>query len=301
MLSEEAVELNQHIRYLPERGTLEKQLFVDTFRHPYVKFKESFHWPSITTTELQRDEVERILEIIIPRIPEFIRGTSIMAQSRPTRHSNQLHFIREFQVDTQKYAYHFRISAEYMGGAETDEVRVPHAQGRSPEVKTDRIYFSSRIIPVTFIRKFQGSPIDFEPFQVKDAIFKIYPEDMEREFTSTILFDEVDFTEVNKRFTELYSYHNAQWKPGRLFNPFVIDHLTLTLNLIYPDYRVLDKILVPFHKVFRSFIEDDPSIVSEDTMEFWEQYYEVWEYERVNSRSGNPHWIFNKYYNVNDE
>ncbi len=296
MLPEETSSLNPLLKNLPSSVKSGYSIHIDTFRHPYIQFDDTFIWPSIHTGEITEEQAEKIIHILTERIPGFIANCSIMPLPRPRKNSSQLHFIKKLYVNERPYTYQIRISAEYMGGANEDELLTSHGQGITPQFITNRIYYTARIFPSSGWDSFQGSITNFTPLQIKDAIFKISPIGTERDMWSTILFDDIDFSAVNEKFTEIFSFYGNKWIPGKLFFPFLIDHLTLNLNVIFPRPEILEKLVSMFDPLVVSVLEDTIDDIPDDIKKFWSDYYSNWDYTLAPARSGNPHWIVNKYY-----
>lgn len=277
----------------PEPHSSNIELYIDTFRHPYIKFDAPFALPGINTIEVRKEEAHEYVNVLREKIPFFIAGCSLLPESRPRKNSNQLQFVKAIQVDSYKFLYMIKISAEYFGGASPDEIVSDRQQEVSPGIMTDRIYYNARIIPVQNVTLQKNAIIDFEPYQLKEAIFSISSREMERDMWSTILFDEVDFTQINESLTEMFRFHGAEWKPGRLMQPFVIDYLTLNLNLFYPCVNQIASYTKRFASVFDSFLKKkNADRLSDADRTFWHNYYRSFLFERVLSRSGNPHWKF---------
>ncbi len=292
MNEETAKQLSAELDSLDPGAALNATLHIDTFRHPYLQFPEKFVWPAIHTDGITDDQAEELMAILIPGIPGFLAKCDLLATPKPRKNSSQLQFVRALEFGTIRYIYQFRVSAEYMGGALNDEVLMKHAQGVTPRFLTDRIYFTARIIPVVGIRKEYDRILDFEPLQIKEAIFRVTPVELERDIWSTILFDEVDFSSVNQHFTEMFRFGDAIWKPGRLFFPFAIDFVTLTANNLMPQADTLMKFTEMYNELLGCFLDDRSfETIPEKVKNYWKRYYESWEFERIFSRGGNPHWV----------
>ncbi len=268
-------------------------LHLDNFHNPYVKFVEPLEWPSINVGKIGFDQAEKIVELLTRLVPEFVAGCSVLPESRPRKDSNELHLARHHVVDGSDYIYIFKTHAEYLGGARDDEILERPGQGFSPSFKTDRIYFTARLIPVLSVEKEDGHVVDFRAEKIRDAIIRTAEMDREsKPKFAAAMFDEVDFAEVDAYFTSLFSL-GGTWKPGKLFHPVLVDYLTLCVNLIVPRVSLVEKLVEPFHQGFRAFLKDG----NLDSLEggargFWSEYYAAWSYEMALSRSGNPHWKF---------
>ncbi|MBI3396581.1 MAG: hypothetical protein HY042_12140 [Spirochaetia bacterium] len=271
------------------------ELYIDTFRHPYLRFSEFFTLPGSTITGIKADECRKIAELLAAKIPWIVSDCQILPEPRPRRESGQLHLVRPILVDGRPYMFIFKLSAPYMGGAQDEEIVHAAQQGLSPTVNTDRLYFNARLLPVHEMEKEHGHIVDFQAVQIREAIFEVTSKSVGRDVWSTVLFDEVDFSAVNQTFAEMFG-HGADWTGGRLFSPVVVDYLTLALNLIWCDRAFVDQIAVMYDRAFTSFLHGGTlaGIANEDR-QFWSAYFGAWKSERVSSRAGNPHWQMVKY------
>ncbi|MDH5656079.1 MAG: hypothetical protein OEZ34_09240 [Spirochaetia bacterium] len=257
--------------------------------------KQKILWPSVHINHILPEERKIITEILLENIPTFITGCSILPEPRPRKDSNQIHYVRSYHENGSDYIYIFKVSCEYMGGADSSEIKIEGRQGIAPSFKTNRIYFSSLLIPVSEIaRDNKGYINNFTPVQIKDAIFKVSSDDVIRDFRSTVLFDEIDFSEVNNKITVHFEF-NSSWKHNKLFYPFVIDYLSLCMNLIHPDKNAVDLYAGIFDRCFMNFMSgEDSGTMSAEDKNFLKRYYNDWYFERIFSRSGNPHWLVKK-------
>ncbi len=263
---------------------------VDTFHHAYMQFSESFIWPSVNLSKVDYPEADHITDLLLKYTPSSIQNCQILPDPRSGRYSNHLFYVRVLTEKPVKLLYIFRVSCQYMGGADSGEILKPARQGFSPEIRTDRIYYTSRILPVESLVYEDGHITDFKPFKLKDAVFQISNQNNERDMWSTILFDEVDFTSVNRRFTELFGF-GEPWNAERMFLPFVIDSLSIAANLLITDADSVSMLAEKYASLLHDFLAGfSTDTVGPDTADFWKKYYTGWKYERILSRSGNPHW-----------
>lgn len=268
---------------------------IDTFHLTYILFPESFALPAVHFDGLTYENASRFLEPLQKYVPHYIKDCQVLPEPRPRKDSQQLHLVREYQIAEQKYLYIFRIHAAYMGGAQKAEFIEQATKGKSACVNTDRIYFQARLVPVHSIKKLHGQIVDFEALQIKDSLFKVSSNETRRDMWSTVLFDEVDFRELNQNFTQIFSFE-SEWQMGKLFQPFVVDYLTLCLNLINPDWKILHAVLPHYHEGFQQFLQSHTYANPSEAAElFWSAYYAIWSRKLTPARSGNPHWEITTY------
>ena len=288
--------INKKISGFTTNVDISIKLAIDTFHHSYVQFEDSFLWPAIHTNRIEPEEKNQITDILLTHVPSFIENCSVLTESRPRRDSNQVHYVRSYKFNEVEYIYIFKVFAEYMGGADQTEIVSRGKQGIAPSFHTDRVYFESLLIPVSNItRDVHGYVTDFIPIQIKDAIFKVSSDEEIRNFRSSVLFDEIDFSQVNNKITNHFSY-GKQWKFNNLFYPIIIDYLSLCMNIITPYKKVVDLNAPVFARMFMNFIhQEDGSNMEITDKQFLCDYYESWKFERIFSKSGNPHWVMREH------
>ena len=287
--------VNDLLRNLPVVESAGEIIRVDTFHTPYIQLNRKFAWPSIHMDQIHADEAVKIVEVLRKAIPEFVKGCSVLPEARPKKDSNQLHLVRPYEIENRKYLYVLRIVAQYMGGAAPQEVLSEGSQGITPSIQTDRIYYFARVMPVESWKLAGEDIVDYSALQSSDAIFHFTTRDTARDIFSTILFDEVDYSHINQKITDLFAF-GEKWKPGKLFHPFVVDNLSICLNLLRPLKDETDIIVRYFDRAYR-IIKDaaSPDLLSAGDRDFWVRYYSSWDYERDASRAGNPHWKFTRF------
>lgn len=265
-------------------------LNVDTFHHAYMQFDEKFRWPSVNLSKVDSQEAAAITEVLLKYAPFAIKNCQILPDPRSGRYSHHLFYVKKVTEEPIRLIYIFRVSCQYMGGADSGEIIKPAKQGFSPEILTDRVYFASRLLPVQSLTEENGSIIDFQPLKLRDAVFHISNQNPERDIWSTILFDEVDFSSVNRKFSEIFGFGES-WPAERLFLPFVVDSLAIACNLILLNPAVVSTIAHYYARLLHVFLQMFSTDKADaDTVSFWRNYYTGWKYERILSKSGNPHW-----------
>jgi len=274
---------------LPD-GREKRQLHLDTFHTPYLQFDHSVEWPSVHTTGMEPSEKFAITELLARWIPDLIAGCSVLEQPIPRRDLTTVHFVKVIQINSYRYLYLLRILSDYMGGALSEEIVAKGKQGISPSFRTDRVYFTSRIIPVRTLAVDGEGITFFESDKIKlDTIFHEF--DTSGDIWSSVVFDEVDFTVANQKLQERFSF-GADWKPNKFFFPFVIDYNTFCQKLLFPTGAVVDRMASLFHALFASCVnsELEQKPLDDAIQEGIRTYYTDWEFERFLSRGGNPHW-----------
>lgn len=287
---EHIIQINEELKNLSVESAVPKKIKVDTFHLPYIEFLDTFELPGISLNGPEYEQALKFTRIIKEKAPGFVSNTNLLPQARPQRDLQQLHFVREIQAGNKKYLYILKIFTLYMGGAESKDITIKAVQGLSASFISNRIYYQARIVPVDNVTRKQGQIIDFESTRIKDTLFEVSSSDMKRDMWSTVLFDEVDFSELNQKFVDCFSF-DSDWKLGKIFSPLVVDYLSLCINPVYPILPIIEAVAPHFHEGFSSFIKDREAMsVPEKTEYFWSAYFAKFTRKLSPAKSGNPHW-----------
>ncbi|MCR9143599.1 MAG: hypothetical protein NXI24_15230 [bacterium] len=275
-------------------------LSIDTFHHPYLQFPDQFTLPTVNLYGIEYEQARCLLAPLIAKMPGFVHGCHVLPEPRPIKENNYLHLVRACEIENRKYIYLFKILAQYLGGAKSGEILEPAKSGVSATVRTDRVYFQSRLIPVEQIQYDRGYIVDFRPVRLRDALLDGITRAQgfhvaTKEMRVLDMFDEIDYSQANEELTNMFSV-GTEWAPGKVFRPFMVDYHTLTMNLVFPDRRLVDGLLTQFHHGFDTLLNDlNLDGLSAETRAFWAAYYQAFSYERKLSRSSNPHWQLTEY------
>lgn len=275
-------------------------LSIDTFHHPYLQFENQFTLPTVNLYGIEYEQARSLLEPVIQHMPGFVYGCDVLPQPRPIKENNYLHLVRSYEIEDRKYIYMIKILAQYLGGAQSEEILRAASSGVSATVRTDRVYFQSRMIPAEHIEYDDGRIVDFKPVKLREAILDGITRAQgfhvaTKEMRVLDMFDEIDYSQANEELTKMFSV-GVEWAPGKVFRPFMIDYHTLTMNLVFPDYKLIEAFLEHFHRGFEALLTDlNLDNLNDDTRDFWADYFQAFRYERTLSRSSNPHWLLLEY------
>ncbi len=290
--------MNQRLAGLSSGASVE--VGVDTMRHPYARLRSRIAWPPVTVTGILPEEQEAVVALVAEHLPSFAVDCHVLPETRPRRNTNEVQLVRLHRFGSVDFLYMLRISAEYMGGADSQEVYESARQGRSPGFYTDRIYFRARLFPVRRVELADSAIHDFDAYSIQDANFLVRDtRDPElRALFATALFDQIDFGPVEARFQDLFSF-GAEWRAGRIFQPMVIEQLTLALNLLVPEVDLVSHAGAHFARAFGEMAEGrEVSGLSDGEQAFWKAYYGAWDFRNEASRAGNPQWRLVSYPNA---
>lgn len=264
--------------------------FLDTFRHPYVRFGERFVWPSIHLIEPLPDEVRRVRGLLADRFPGFDDDFLLWKSDLFSGNQKYLVFLASPPaLRSQGLSFELRVLVAYVGGALPGEVHLPPEQDRSPEFETDRIYFKAHLLPVDTIEA-NGDAVrrvDIRTFKEILEASRYSLSHEQRSIWATALFDSIDYSYLHDRLRRALS-QLGQWSAGALFPPITIERMTFCLSLL--DYRTGLAMAGPFRELLEHIEEEDWSGL--ESRDRWRAFNGALRLERILSRGGNPHWQF---------
>jgi len=267
---------------------------IDTMRHPFIQFKEKFRWPSLSLDVRvgSQSALEELLTILIAKIPDFLKNAHLLPAPHPRKEDNYLHFVRRHTVSGRDYLLIIKIAATYLGGAVTGEIATEPQQGFSPSFESDRIYYKARLVPVTKIIYDEMQIVDFEPRKLDQAIFYVSRErEQYRQDFASLLFDEIDFTSIEKKFHDNILPPETKATAVAKFHHFCVEYLAFCLVIHYPQVGSLQGLLPHFDFLSELLKNEQPlGSLPDSEKEFWHNYFRGWAFKPCYSRAGNPQW-----------
>ena len=253
--------------------------------------------PYVARSDLSGDEKIHFMEVAADELGEYLIGSAVLPENRPATRTGEIHWARACEAKHGRYVFLFRLIAEYRGGAATDEVMT---KGEHRFLKSDRLYYNARLMPVSAITAgTAGQVLDFVVERLPEVQALFTPKEASRGwYRGSAFFDEPDYGPLNEKFSKLFDFCDA-WQCGALLRPFLVqDYLTLTLNLVAPTPELIDAVLPFFDRSWKLLRDgQSPATLSGEDQDFWCGYYRSFNLERVISRSGNPQWRLNQFYN----
>jgi len=172
-------------------------VFVDNLHTSFIQLDNSYRLPSTSVFSVDfaaaRDYVSMLAEVI----PQAVSGSYILQNHRPKRETGKITLFKDFDFNGAKYLYVNSFHVAYLGGASADSIVLSPIQERTAAVKTERIYFSSRIVPLDEIEYFGGVPTDFKTRQYDESKVMVSTSVKNpRKESISELFDEVDYSDI---------------------------------------------------------------------------------------------------------
>lgn len=265
-------------------------IYVDNLHSPYILLKEEYTLPPISNMDLTKKDVLPLLEILSKYIPEAMSGCSVLPAQKPKRETGKVSLVKEISLRGHNYLYIFKIDAAYLGGSPRDKIKLAASQFSHPSISTDRIYFSTKVIPIKNVIRSDGEIIDFEvqPFDkgLFTAELEERLEDRPRNFSE--LFDEIDYSPIMEPIKLNLKIMLPNWSLGKIYEPVYIEYMTLAIRFLSPSYASAVTHFSHFYEILE--IVHLNSSISEINRRNFIYWLSKHSFERETSPSGNMRW-----------
>ncbi|MCB1180164.1 MAG: hypothetical protein KDK36_21480 [Leptospiraceae bacterium] len=287
MKPEETRALNRVIRDIQPDKNKKYDIHVDSLHLPFIILEEKYLLPSIPLLEIDFNSAKIFLQEIAPHFSSHLKEFFIIPETRPKKDSCKLMLAKEIEINSSRFIYIIKFETVYLGGADKENKITEGTQNLSPSIKTNRIYFTSRILPVSQIIKSKGEIIDFEIPKYEPSIYSKETEGHKKKFFSE-LFDEIDYSEVMNEIKSSLEIEK-HWKLGRVFDPIFIEHLSMSVRFLNFDIEENINEFKKFYKLVTNVVERNDFSDIETILNF-HKWLEKFSFERTKTLSGNIAW-----------
>ncbi|MCC6275551.1 MAG: hypothetical protein IT569_06820 [Leptospiraceae bacterium] len=291
----EITELNQIIHSSVGKANQQNEIYVDNLHSPYAEFSESYILPAVSHNSVDFDSAKKFIHTLVKFIPEAIDGCNVLPEPRPKRESGKLVVVKKLFLDSKEFLYVMKLEPTYLGGANHEQIQEKATQERNASIKTNRIYFSTRIIPVEKITEENGQITDFQAKSYDMGNFQA-PTSTEGlrggKKTVSELFDEIDFADVMQTLKDNLSVNKENWDLGKIYEPVSVEYLTISLRFLSLSQKEIFEDFSSFKNIFNVLYgeKEIPKSAKDQYAKWMSRYYA----ERTASSSGNMRWKINR-------
>ena len=281
--SHEISELNSFLKNLSGKNS-SLSIYVDNLHSPFVLLPQEYTLPPISNMELSKQDIFSYLEIFSKFIPEAMSGCSVLPMQKPKRETGKISLVKEISIRGYNYLYIFKIDAAYLGGSKKDKIKIAASQLTHPAFETDRIYFSTRIIPIKNVIRADGEIIDFEvqPFDKGLFYSEVETESNDRPQKFSELFDEIDYSNILEPVKLSLKIFHPNWTLGKIYEPVFIEYLTLVIRFLSVSYSDIYSHFSHFYEILE--------VIHTGQSASDIAYRNLHSFERGTSPSGNMRW-----------
>lgn len=288
----EVKEINAFLSNLGSTGREQREfpIYVDNVHFPYIELDSYYVLPAFTYPDSKPKEVLAFLAAVAEYIPGAIAGTQMLPIQKPKRESGKMSFVKIITINGFDYLYVFKIDASYLGGAHKGEVLAPATSTTSTSIRTNRIYFSARIVPLREIQTKDGQIGDFDTKHFKSGVFYKETDDSDKNKPKIFseLFDEVDYSAVVAPIKEMLGINLENWKLGKVYEPITIEYLSLSIRFLDTSYNRILKEFETFYQLAETVHTEEP--IRTETLENYKIWLRKHDSDRNLSPAGNMRW-----------
>lgn len=292
LTTNELREINGLLKHLNSKNS-NFSIYVDNLHYPYVLLPEEYILPPISNMELSKQDILLYLEILSKFIPEAMVGCSVLPIQKPKRESGKISLVKEISIHGYDYLYILKIEAGYLGGSNKAKIKLVASQFTHPAFETDRIYFSTRILPIKNVVRKDGEIVDFDVQTFDKGLFfsEVESELDDRPRKYSELFDEIDYSGIVESVKMGLKIVHPNWALGKIYEPVYIEYLTLVIRFMYPSFEKIFSHFSHFYEVLE--VLHSGKTISEISIRNFIYWLKLHTFERSVSPSGNMRWKIN--------
>ncbi|AXR63786.1 LIC_10030 family protein [Leptospira mayottensis] len=272
------------------------EIFVDNLHTAFFQFEDSFILPSTSVYEVDFSAAKEFLLQAQQLIPELIRGCHVLPIAKPKKKSNQLFLVKETPSSEENKKFVFVVSfiLTYLGGAPTPMIVKQPLQGKTAAVRTQRIYFSARILPLESFEFKNGVLVDFVTRKYKETEFMVDVDTVssfnKAQHTYSELFDDVDYSKQISMIHSILNIKKEIWKPGKIFEPIDVELHTISSRFLDGSQERIFNQFESFRHLIDLLLSQESMTIDSVKQEPLHDWLRSFETERGVTPSGNMLW-----------
>lgn len=236
---EEARQINQYLEKLSGKN-LPSQVYIDNLHCPYFEFSQEYQLPPLSTTEgVDYESALKYLTEIKNFIPELLLGTQILPEPKPKKEIYKIFLVKKIQG----FAWVLSLSVGYLGGSQPEKILKPKIGEFTPSILTNRIYFSSFVVPVEDWIIENNQIINFQPLPLAKVLETLPSPHTETNRSSNSqdpiqilpyseLFDDPEKEREEDNLRKQYGFNDLPWKLGSIYYPIGLEYGTFSFRFL---------------------------------------------------------------------
>ncbi|MBE8364953.1 LIC_10030 family protein [Leptospira borgpetersenii] len=274
------------------------EIFVDNLHTTFFQFEDSFILPSTSVYEVDFSAAKEFLLQAQQLIPELIGGCHILPIAKPKKKSNQLFLVKEIpssqKNENKKFVFVVSFILTYLGGAPTPMIVKQPVQGKTATVRTQRIYFSARILPLESFEFKNGVLVDFVTRKYKETEFMVDVDSIssfnKAQHSYSELFDDVDYSKQISMIHSILNINKEIWKPGKIFEPIDVELHTISSRFLDGSQERIFNQFESFRHLIDLLLSPESMTIDSVKQKPLHDWLRSFETERGITPSGNMLW-----------
>lgn len=222
-------------------------VFLDETLREFFYLKQPVVIPAIPVTSIGHNDASEIIKIIAPVIPGFLAGHLYMEKRNPSSEEHSIHFASFVNGRLVDFIHILRLDFKF--SAHSGTIIKAGDTATFPSYSTERIYFKSRLVPVS-----KGSRLDGYDFIKLKGSVRVEAEDANKRLFTSVLFDDFSSREIS---IELSRKAGDIFRiPVTIYPVVVYDYFSSCLNVPDPEWNRITEAALMFEPLFLYLFSD---------------------------------------------
>jgi len=231
-------QINNYIRLIDAQNANKTgNIYISVLKNEFIMLNEEISIPKIPVSKLSYIEALPIAQTIIPLIPLFLFGHTLLEERQPAHELHSLHFIRLLEGRCINFYHVLRVDFKF--GGDSSAILEPGNNDYYPSYRTNRLYYKSRLVPT-----FKDPSMPITPIKLIQSITT----ESDQYFHTYAMFDDIDTSNITNEFIktlpDIFSI------PSNLYSFIVMDYYTACMNIPNPIPLELDRAVIIFEPLF---------------------------------------------------
>ncbi|HPS56847.1 MAG TPA: hypothetical protein PK514_01970, partial [Spirochaetota bacterium] len=230
-----------------EQGNSINGVFIDETLREFFYLKAPIVIPAIPVSSIGHNNASEIVKIVSKVIPGFLAGHLYMEKRNPASEEHSIHLFSSLSGRVVDFIHILRLDFKF--SANSGAIVKAGDSATFPSYSTQRIYFKSRLVPVSK----GSSTADFDFIRLKKSVRVESGEEHKRLFTS-VLFDDFSSREISielsRKAGDIFGI------PVTIYPMVVYDYFTSCLNVPEPAGDAIEKAAFMFEPLFLYMFSD---------------------------------------------
>ena len=289
----ETRKLNQFLKTLSTQKNSSFSIYVDNLHTAYILTPQNYILPSFHKFHFEYEPCYKYLTAIAQFIPEAIEGCQVLSYPKPLKEVGKLCLIKEISYNGFPYLYLFKLDLHYLGGSLSQAYIKRETSYHTSSVTTNKIYFSSRIVPITDIIQEGNTIIDFKAKEYTPGLFMVEKDANTSKIRhSAEIFDDIDYSKILDPIYQQLEIDKF-WQPSKVYRPLYIEYQTLSLRFFEPSFQMSLNEFQSFSG-FLEFVHTENLDIFQRDVENYHKWLSSHSVTRTQSLSGNMLWEIKK-------
>lgn len=231
-------QINNYIRLIDEHNVNKTgNIYINILKNEFIMLDEEIIIPRIPVSKLSYNEALPIVQTIIPIIPQFLLGHTLLEERQPPHELHSLHFIKVLEGSCINFYHVLRLDFKF--GGDSSSIIEQGNNDYYPVYRTGRLYYKSRLVPTLK---------DFSDPITSIKLIQSITTESDQYFHTYAIFDDIDTSRQTNEFIQ--TLPDIFSIPATLYPFIVMDYYTACMNVPNPVPDELNRAVTIFEPLF---------------------------------------------------